>query len=113
MPVPDGPTDVVDIALVDDRRRQVYTRIAERIRGVDADGDLLVPLGDPARPIYHDDGNEYLIPLTPCCHASGKGAESSTGVVCRACYREVDAKYGGPGALAGLVSDPSLPAAST
>jgi hypothetical protein len=68
MPVPDGPTDVVDIALVDGRRRQVHTRIAERIRGVDADGDLLIPLGDPDRPIYHDDGAEYLIPspLLPC-----------------------------------------------
>lgn len=51
-------------------------------------------------PIHHDDGTEYLIPLTPCCHASGKGAESATGVVCRGCYREVDPKYGGDSSIA-------------
>lgn len=32
---------------------------------------------------------------TPCCGASGKGSTNSeTGVVCRACYREVDEIYG-------------------
>lgn len=36
--------------------------------------------------------------LTPCCGAHGKGdADASTGVVCRACYREVSAKYGTSG----------------
>lgn len=36
--------------------------------------------------------------LTPCCKAHGKGdADASTGVVCRACYREVSAKYGTAG----------------
>ncbi|QNL30192.1 hypothetical protein SEA_MARIOKART_65 [Gordonia phage Mariokart] len=34
-------------------------------------------------------------PLTPCCGATGKGsADASTGVVCRACYREVGIAYG-------------------
>lgn len=32
--------------------------------------------------------------LTECCRASAKGAESPTGVVCRKCYRTVDAAYG-------------------
>ena len=31
-------------------------------------------------------------PLTPCCQASGKGAD--VGVVCRNCYQPVDAMYG-------------------
>lgn len=34
--------------------------------------------------------------LTPCCGASGKGADCNSGVVCRSCYREVDAYFGGP-----------------
>lgn len=100
MPRPTDPADVVDIALADGRHVQVHSLIADRVRGVDADGDLLVPLGEPDHSIRHDDGAEYLIPLTSCCHASGKGAESSTGVVCRACYRGVDPKYGGPSTLA-------------
>ncbi len=37
----------------------------------------------------------HALALTPCCKAGSKGsANSSTGVVCRACYREVSAKYG-------------------
>lgn len=35
-----------------------------------------------------------LYPLTECCGASGKGAESPTGVVCRKCYKPVDAIFG-------------------
>ena len=44
-----------------------------------------------------DDVGAYtlLYPLTECCGASGKGSESSTGVVCRSCYEEVPALYGG------------------
>lgn len=100
MPRPTNPADVVDIALADGRHRTVHTVFADRVRGVDADGDVLVPLGDSEHPIRHDDGTEYLIPLTPCCHASGKGAPSDTGVVCRGCYREVAPKYGGSSSLA-------------
>ncbi|RBO79951.1 hypothetical protein [Nocardia puris] len=34
--------------------------------------------------------------LTLCCHASGKGsADSISGVVCRACYRDLHHKHGG------------------
>ncbi len=32
--------------------------------------------------------------LTPCCAATGKGSDVESGVVCRKCYREVDAVYG-------------------
>ena len=35
-----------------------------------------------------------LYPITDCCGASGKGAKSETGVVCRSCYRTVDALFG-------------------
>ncbi len=100
MPNPTDPADAVELTLADGRRIRVPALIADRVRGIDAEGDLLIPLGEPNNPIRHDDGAEYLIPLTPCCHASGKGAESRTGVVCRSCYREVDPKYGGAGALA-------------
>jgi hypothetical protein len=35
-------------------------------------------------------------PLTPCCLATGKGSDNSdTGVICRACYDDVDTYYGG------------------
>ncbi|MFI6031582.1 hypothetical protein [Amycolatopsis magusensis] len=100
MPRPTDPADVVNIALADGRHLTVHAVFATRVRGVDADGDLLVTLGEPDHPIRRDDGAEYLIPLTPCCHADGKGAESATGVVCRGCYREVDPKYGRPGSHA-------------
>jgi hypothetical protein len=91
--------DVVDVVLVDGRHLQVRAEIANGVRGVDADGDLLVPLL-PDTTIRREDGAELLYPLTPCCQASGKGAETSTGVMCRACYREVDVKYGGPSRIA-------------
>ncbi|UUV32160.1 hypothetical protein NQK81_01545 [Amycolatopsis roodepoortensis] len=100
MPRPDTPGAAVAIELADGSHRNVHVVIADRVVGVDADDDLLIPLGEPGRPILHDDGTEKLIPLTPCCNASGKGSESRTGVVCRRCYREVDAKYGGSSSIA-------------
>lgn len=67
--------------------------LAAQVVGLDVDGDLLMPLGEWAP----DD----LCPLTPCCHATGKGAGySATGVVCRGCYGDVGGKYGGTSALA-------------
>lgn len=43
--------------------------------------------------VRQSDGLVYL--LTTCCQASGKGSlNSDTGVVCRACYAEVDMAYG-------------------
>ncbi len=53
-----------------------------RIVGRDSEGDLVV------------ESHGMLHPLTHCCLASGKGAEVSTGVVCRSCYEEVDSIYG-------------------
>jgi len=94
MTMPNEPA-LVEITLEDGSCIQVRAVIADRVRGIDADGDPVVPLGTPEAPICRDDGAEYLYPLTPCCQASGKGSESSTGVVCRACYREVHIKYGG------------------
>lgn len=47
----------------------------------------------PDLTIAVQDGLAY--PLTPCCLASGKGSSNvESGVVCRACYREVDAVFG-------------------
>jgi hypothetical protein len=39
--------------------------------------------------------NDGVWPLTPCCQATGKGSTNSdTGVICRACYDDVDPFYG-------------------
>jgi len=51
--------------------------------------------GMPCGITEFDNGNGLIYPLTPCCGASGKGGESSTGVICRNCYEEVDGLYGG------------------
>lgn len=76
--------------------RAMSAELADRVVGLDVHGNVLVPLGDFAP--------DYLVPLTPCCYADGKGsANSPTGVCCRACYRAVDAYYGGPGELASAV----------
>jgi len=96
---PTDPADIVELTLTDGRHIGVRSAIADRVRGIDADGDPLVVLGKADKPIRDEDG-EYLIPLTPCCHAGGKGAESGTGVACRRCHQEVDSKYGGRGTLA-------------
>lgn len=45
-------------------------------------------------------GANYLVPMTQCCHATGKGADSPTGVVCRRCHAPVDGYYGGPAQVA-------------
>lgn len=105
MPPTADPTVAVELTLTDGRLIHVRSVIAKRVRGVDADGDPLVPLGETDNPIRDEDG-EYLIPLTTCCQASGKGSGSGTGVVCRHCHQQVDAKYGGRGTLtAAVVTD--------
>lgn len=91
-----APIDRVELALEDGTYITVRAAIAHRIVGIDAERDPVVNLGEPGSPMHHDDGSEYLIPLTPCCNADGKGADVTTGVVCRACYAVVDIKYGGP-----------------
>jgi hypothetical protein len=53
-------------------------------RGYDAEGHKVV-VGWVQR-----DGSEYLIAISKCCGASGKGSESgSQGIVCRRCSRDV------------------------
>jgi hypothetical protein len=101
--------DRVQLSLEDGRRIHVPTMIADRVRGIDADGNPLVPLVEPGSPLHHEDGAEYLLPLTPCCQASSKGAAVGTGVVCRACHREVDVKFGAPSRLAVHVTSPDHP----
>ncbi len=75
------------VAFADGSLKLLPSRLAARVVGLDADGDLLVPL--------MDEMPDYLVPLTSCCNASGKGSSVSTGVVCRSCYRVVSPKYGG------------------
>ncbi|RAS59472.1 Mg-chelatase subunit ChlI-like protein [Lentzea atacamensis] len=93
------PSTDVTLTLEDGSTVQVSLLLAARVRGIDADGDLLIL--DRSAPAGLPDDSEYLIPLTPCCHATGKGADySETGVACRRCYLDVDLKYGCPGRLA-------------
>lgn len=94
--MPNSPNSTVTLTLANGARIKVDRVISHRIRGLDADGDLL--LCDQT--IRSQDGAEYLVPLTRCCRATGKGADSATGVVCRNCYRVVHSKYGGPGRIA-------------
>ncbi|WP_086667063.1 hypothetical protein [Lentzea kentuckyensis] len=93
----------VELTFTNGFRHLVPAFLAARVRGIDSDGDLLVPLCD--RPsMLRDDHTEYLVPLTPCCRATGKGAECSTGVVCRSCFEEVGIKYGLDGQIVAEVS---------
>lgn len=95
MPTPSHPT--VSLLLVNGDRVHVASAIADRVRGIDVDGDLL--LCDET--LQSPDGTEYLVPLTPCCRATGKGViDSETGIACRRCYRDVHYKYGDRGELA-------------
>jgi hypothetical protein len=78
-----------DICLTFENGDQVFVNaeLADAIVGVDYDGDVI------ARSEFG-----MLYPLTPCCHASGKGAMDDETyeafVECRSCYSEVDDKYG-------------------
>ena len=98
----------VELTFSNGLRHLVPCLLAARVRGIDSDGDLLVPLCDQPTLVLRDDHSEYLVPLTPCCQATGKGAECSTGVVCRSCFEEVDTKYGVDGQVAAEVSLMSL-----
>ncbi|MCO1575541.1 hypothetical protein M8C13_07185 [Crossiella sp. SN42] len=89
----------VELALANGKLVHVHPRIAGRVRGIDSDGDVLTPLGDFTGRIRHIDGTDYLIPLTPCCHARAQGNNADTGMYCRACSGTVSAKYAGPGVL--------------
>jgi hypothetical protein len=80
--------------------RTIPANLADRFRGYDEDGDIVIVMVthvgtdfNDTVPMLDDNGNEYLIALTPCCNASGKGG--GMGVICRKCHRDVDGKYGG------------------
>ncbi|MFD9701291.1 magnesium chelatase domain-containing protein [Lentzea sp. NPDC059081] len=91
-----SPSRTVQLTLADGGLLYVSPVLASRVRGIDADGDVLVCDED----ITRADGTEYLVPLTPCCHATGKGVTySETNVACRRCYQDVDPKYGTDGQL--------------
>jgi hypothetical protein len=65
-------------------RAEIPSDLDDDVVGWDRDGDLVVEF-IPG----------HYAPLTPCCNASGKGVTySETGVACRACYVDVDGKYG-------------------
>ncbi|WP_051047300.1 hypothetical protein [Nocardia asiatica] len=67
----------------------------EDILGLDAEGCIVIRFG-----------TDHTTVLTPCCHASGKGSSDSiSGVVCRACYREVHHKHGGIDAEIAIARD--------
>ncbi|MDX8140561.1 magnesium chelatase domain-containing protein [Lentzea sp. BCCO 10_0061] len=92
-----SPSRTFQLRLANGRLLYVAPVIAGRVRGVDADGDVLVCDED----IKRADGTERLVPLTPCCHATGKGASySETNVACRHCCQDVGPKYGTDGHLA-------------
>jgi len=78
------------VVFLDGTGRLIRTDLVPRVRGLDADGDVVV-----FAEMTHPDDSEYLIALTACCLASGKGSiDSATGVCCRACYADVDSKFG-------------------
>jgi hypothetical protein len=81
--------------LEDGTEVRIKWNIRDRFRGLDADGDQAVSLFGPDEPVRDEAARDYVVPLTPCCNASGKGSPSPTGVVCRACYQTVSPKYGG------------------
>jgi hypothetical protein len=75
------------VRFADGSRAQVTGPLGDLLAGKDADGDLLVPLLKD-----HPDGP--LVPLTPCCYATGKGGTDGARIVCRGCFQPVDDKYG-------------------
>ena len=72
----------------------VTSRLTDIVVGLDSEGNLVAEDS-------HLPGFRY--PLTPCCHASGKGWMDDDGtatVVCRSCYEEVGFYFGGPAEVA-------------
>jgi len=87
VPAPEWNLDLVGIPMKDGNTYPVPASIAEKFRGLDDQRNVVIAAWENA------DGTEYLIPLTRCCLATGKGMEY--GVGCRNCYQEVDPYYGG------------------
>lgn len=63
--------------------------------------DVVHTFTDGAQVAVESGGAVYF--LTPCCHASGKGSASETGVVCRRCYTVVSPAFGDVGVPPGKV----------
>lgn len=82
----------IPVALANGVAVYVPRRGADRFRGIDNAGNRVYAMDLP--------GDDYLVPLTPCCNATGKGSPSPTGVVCRACKRTVSSYFGGPAIVA-------------
>jgi hypothetical protein len=80
--------DMASVPMADGNSYPVPAGIAEKFRGLDDQRNVVIKGWD------NSDGTEYLIPLTPCCLATGKGMEG--GVGCRNCYEYVDDYFGGP-----------------
>lgn len=72
----------VDVQLADGGIVAVAAGVMTWFVGLDGDGHRVLSQ------------HGLLYPITDCCGASGKGSESETGVVCRSCYRTVDALFG-------------------
>jgi hypothetical protein len=79
---------MVAIELANGTLIEVVAGIAEEVRGIDAEGYILVRGGDL-------DGGEWLYALTKCCQASAKGCGDGT-TACRSCYHEIPEHLGSP-----------------
>lgn len=85
-----SPSRTYSLTLADGRHVFVAPVTASRVRGIDADGDILLSADD----INSPDSGEHLIPLTPCCHATGRrAADSLTRTACQRCGQDVDSKF--------------------
>jgi hypothetical protein len=78
----------VTVALANGDTVKVVQGGVDRFRGIDQHGNKVFAL---------DVDSDYTYPVTPCCDATGKG--TARGIVCRACWDEVDSYFGGPVAV--------------
>jgi len=94
VPKPSTPS-VIEVMLADGSYVDVPQPLLEGFRGVTFDeyeDRCLVVVG-----WVQKDKSEYLVSLTPCCNATGKGAtdEDYGYVSCRGCANEVSDIHGG------------------
>jgi hypothetical protein len=94
-PESDAPlTGPASVTLSNGQVVSVDRDVADKFRGLSAEGyQVIVGWEDSTQP-----NGEYLIGLTPCCQAattgSSNGSDEDGGVVCRACYNDVDPMLG-------------------
>lgn len=84
------------VSLADGQTVEIPDGIADRFRGLDELGHLVIAGWE--RP----EGGEYLVGLTKCCQATAKGCEF--GIGCRSCYAECEPSLGGEATLAVAVA---------